>query len=196
MRSIIFSITPIIMQSNQHLQPGRIIIASLILYLFSTGISFAQDNDVTECPYFNVVSTDTAGVVFSLISTNVNATVSGVIANVEVEQMYLNAGDSTIDATYVFPMSSKAAVYGMEMIVNERTIRAEIRRKDEAQAIFDDANEYKSKYKDYLSIPWRRAKCLFTSAAIFPAAQERTFSPGATRSGLSRPSPVGPFEEK
>ncbi|MCB0596624.1 MAG: VWA domain-containing protein [Lewinellaceae bacterium] len=129
------------MQSNQHLQPGRIIIASLILYLFSTGISFAQDNDVTECPYFNVVSTDTAGVVFSLISTNVNATVSGVIANVEVEQMYLNAGDSTIDATYVFPMSSKAAVYGMEMIVNERTIRAEIRRKDEAQAIFDDANE-------------------------------------------------------
>ena len=29
-----------------------------------------------------------------------------------------------------------------------------------------------------------------------PAAHERIFSPGATRSGLSRPSPVGPFDEK
>jgi hypothetical protein len=29
-----------------------------------------------------------------------------------------------------------------------------------------------------------------------PAAQEVIRSPGATRSGLSRPSPVGPLEEK
>jgi hypothetical protein len=33
-------------------------------------------------------------------------------------------------------------------------------------------------------------------ASALPAAQEVMRSPGATRSGLSRPSPVGPLEEK
>ena len=33
-------------------------------------------------------------------------------------------------------------------------------------------------------------------AFILPAAHDRIFSPGATTSGLSRPSPVGPFDEK
>lgn len=101
---------------------------------------FAQEEDTTECPYFNVSSTDTSGVVFSLTSTDIVATISGVIANVVVEQTYLNAGDSTIDATYVFPMSTNAAIYGMEMQVNDRTIVAEIRRRAEAQEIFEEAD--------------------------------------------------------
>jgi len=33
-------------------------------------------------------------------------------------------------------------------------------------------------------------------ASALPAAAEVIRSPGATRSGLSRPSPVGPLEEK
>ncbi len=125
------------MKPKQLLRP----IAFLMFFLFYASIAFAQDNDVTECPYFNVSSTDSTGVVFSLRSTTIDATISGVIANVEIEQLYLNAGDSTIDATYVFPMSSNAAVYGMEMIINDRTIKAEIRRRDEAQTIFDNADE-------------------------------------------------------
>lgn len=102
--------------------------------------ALCQDTDATECPYFNVSSTDSTGVIFSLLSTNVDATISGVIANVEVEQLYVNAGDSIVDATYVFPMSTQAAIYGMEMDVNDRTIVAEIRRKEEAQEIFDNAD--------------------------------------------------------
>ena len=78
-----------------------------ILFLFTVNLTIAQDTDVTECPYFNVFSTDSTGVVFSLASTNIDATISGVIANVVVEQLYLNAGDSTIDATYVFRISAQ-----------------------------------------------------------------------------------------
>lgn len=112
-----------------------------ILFLSFQNVAIAQDTDVTECPYFNVFSTDSTGVVFSLVSTDIDATVSGVIANVIVEQTYINAGDSTIDASYVFPMSTNAAIYGMEMQIDDRTIVAEIRRKDEAQEIFDQAND-------------------------------------------------------
>lgn len=121
------------------MQFRRLFSAVLFLFLFQVN-SFTQENNETECPYFNVSSNDTAGVVFSLISTDVDATISGVIANVEIEQLYLNSGDSTIDATYVFPMSSNAAVYGMEMIINERVIKAEIRRRGEAQTIFENAD--------------------------------------------------------
>ena len=118
----------------------RIIFLYALLFLSTAQIAFGQDTDVTECPYFNVNSTDSTGVVFLLSSTSVDATISGVIANVIVEQTYLNAGDSIVDATYVFPMASKAAIYGMEMDVNDRTIVAEIRRRSEAEEIFESAD--------------------------------------------------------
>jgi len=40
--------------------------------------------------------------------------------------------------------------------------------------------------------------CAAASSCGFrsPVAHERIFSPGARMSGLKRPSPVGPFEEK
>ncbi len=113
----------------------------LILLLTFPSIAFAQSDDVTECPYFTVFSDDSTGVAFSLLSTNVDATISGVIANVIVEQTYFNAGDSIIDATYVFPMSTNAAIYAMEMVIDDRVVKAEIRRNAEAEEIFDSANE-------------------------------------------------------
>ena len=119
---------------------AKLILVTLFLPLFFSNIAFSQENDITECPYFNVFSPDTAGVNFLLVSTDIDATISGVIANVVVEQTYYNAGDSTIDATYVFPMSANAAIYAMEMIINQRTIKAQIKRKDEAQTIFENAD--------------------------------------------------------
>lgn len=130
-----------VMSSFNLLLFKRVCLLLFSLFFISTEVALCQDNDVTECPYFNVFSSDTNGVSFALISTNVEATISGVIANVIVEQTYLNEGDSTLDATYVFPMSSKAAIYGMQMIIDDRTLVAEIRRKAEAQEIFENANE-------------------------------------------------------
>ncbi|MFK7980410.1 MAG: VIT domain-containing protein [Saprospiraceae bacterium] len=120
---------------------NKLFLATLILSFFVLNIGFSQENDITECPYFNVFSPDTTGVNFTLVSTDIDATISGVIANVVVEQTYYNAGDSTVDATYIFPMSSNAAIYAMEMIVNQKIIKAQIKRKDEAQAIFENADE-------------------------------------------------------
>ena len=94
--------------------------------LFFANNAFSQDSDKTESPYFTVFCSDTSAVDFPLLSTNINATISGVIANVEIEQVYENSGDSVIDATYVFPMSTNAAIYSMQMIVDGRVINAVI----------------------------------------------------------------------
>ena len=124
----------------QYSQTKQFSLTILILLFVGIGIAFSQEDKQIECPYFNVFSTDSNGVSFSLVSTDINATISGVIANVVVEQTYVNTGDSTLDATYVFPMSSNAAIYGMEMILNGRIIKAEIRRRSEAEAIFENAD--------------------------------------------------------
>lgn len=102
--------------------------------------TFAQEEWETECPYFNIETEDSTNVSFALLSTDVSATISGVIANVVVEQTYYNSGESTIDATYVFPMSTNAAVYGMEMMIEDRVVEAVIKRKDEAESLFEEAD--------------------------------------------------------
>lgn len=116
----------------------RTIVFAAILCIANNAIS--QESDSTESPYFTVFCNDTSVVGFPLLSTNVKATISGVIANIEIEQVYQNSSDSVLDATYVFPMSTNAAIYSMQMIVNERVIDAVIKRKQEAQNIFDTAN--------------------------------------------------------
>ncbi len=102
---------------------------------------FSQETDKTESPYFNVFCNDTSAVDFPLLSTNIKTSISGVIADVGIEQVYANSGDSSINATYVFPMSTNAAIYSMQMIVQGRVINAEIKRKDEAQEIFENASD-------------------------------------------------------
>ncbi len=110
---------------------------ALIVFMLGSQSANAQ----TGCPYFNIETVDTTGISLALLSTNVDATISGVIANVVVEQTYYNAGDSLLDATYIFPMSDQAAIYAMEMQINNRIIKAVIKEKEEAQEIFDSASE-------------------------------------------------------
>ncbi len=116
-----------------------VIIVAIICF---TTRAFSQGSDKTESPYFTIFCNDTSVVDLPLMSTNIKATISGVIANVEIEQVYQNAGDSALDATYVFPMSTNAAVYSMQMVVDERVINAVIKRRAEAQQIFDSANAH------------------------------------------------------
>ena len=112
----------------------------VMLFALSLSLLNAQDENTTDSPYFNVFCNDTTGVNFFLHSTDIEATVSGVIANVIVEQTYINAGDTTVDATYVFPMSTNAAIYAMQMQLGNRIVVAEIRRKEEAEEIFNNAD--------------------------------------------------------
>ncbi len=65
--------------------------------------------------------------------------VSGVIADVKVTQQYENTGRKPLEAIYVFPASIRAAVYDMKMTVGERTIVADIRKREDARKEYEAA---------------------------------------------------------
>ena len=85
------------------------------------------DADKTLSPYFFVSGRVEGEESFPLESTRVSATVSGVIANVVVKQTYKNSGTAPLDARYVFPASTRAAVHGMTIRVGSKVVVARIK---------------------------------------------------------------------
>jgi Ca-activated chloride channel family protein len=72
--------------------------------------------------------------------TDVKATLGGYIATVNVKQQFHNPYDEKIEAVYVFPLPSNAAVNEFVMTLsNKRKIRGIIRDKAEAEAIYKAA---------------------------------------------------------
>jgi len=77
-----------------------------------------------------------------LRSQTTTVEVVGVVAHIHLEQVWENAGRVPLEATYVFPTSTRSALHDLRLQVNDqRELRAEIRQKDEAQKIFDAARD-------------------------------------------------------
>lgn len=95
----------------------------------------------TESPYFFVKSDDPTVDRLPLKGTEVNVHISGVIADVTVTQHYRNEGQRAIEAKYVFPGSTKAAVNGLNVRLGDRLITAQIREKQQAQIEYDTAKK-------------------------------------------------------
>ena len=95
--------------------------------------------DKTLSPYFHVKTGETSADVMPLKSTNVRATIAGVIADVVVTQTYSNAGGVPLEATYVFPGSTRAAVYGMQMKIGDHLLKAKVQPRQEARRTYEQA---------------------------------------------------------
>jgi Ca-activated chloride channel family protein len=95
----------------------------------------------TESPYFFVKSDDPSVDRLPLKGTEVKVHITGVIADVTVTQHYRNEGQRAIEAKYVFPGSTKAAVNGLNVRLADRLITAQIREKQQAQIEYDTAKK-------------------------------------------------------
>lgn len=95
----------------------------------------------TESPYFFVKSGDPSVDALPLKRTDVDVKVAGVIADVRVTQTYRNEGTRAIEASYVFPGSTRAAVNGLTVRLAERVIEAQIREKQQARKDYDSAKQ-------------------------------------------------------
>jgi Ca-activated chloride channel homolog len=100
-----------------------------------------ETGDKTLSPYFFVKSDSPEVDQLPLKSTSVTVDIAGVIADVRVVQVYKNEGKRAIEAVYVFPASTKAAVNGMKMTIGERTITAQIRKREEARQAYEEAKQ-------------------------------------------------------
>jgi Ca-activated chloride channel homolog len=99
----------------------------------------ADQTDKTLSPYFFVEGAKPGVEALPLESTKADVHITGVIANVVVTQTYRNDGDRTISARYVFPASTRAAVYGMKMKIGSRVIEAKIKEREEARKEYEEA---------------------------------------------------------
>jgi len=100
-----------------------------------------ENDDRTLSPCFFVKSDDPALDRLPLKSTSASVRISGVIADVLVTQLYRNEGKKPLEAIYVFPASTRAALYGMKMIIGKRVIEAKIKRRDEARRDYKQARD-------------------------------------------------------
>jgi Ca-activated chloride channel family protein len=98
-------------------------------------------SEKTQSPYFVVLGADAASEALPLKSTTARVEIAGVIASVKVTQIYTNTGSRPLEAVYVFPGSTRAAVHGLTMTLGERVIRAQIQEKDKARAGYEAAKQ-------------------------------------------------------
>ncbi len=97
--------------------------------------------DKTLAPYFYVGGGDSDTERLPLEETRADVQIAGVIAQVRVHQTFKNTGDRPIEAVYVFPASTRAAVHGMRMRIGQRTIEAKIDKKQAARQQYERARQ-------------------------------------------------------
>jgi Ca-activated chloride channel family protein len=95
--------------------------------------------DRTLSPYFFVTSEDPNLDRLPLKATSAEVRIAGVIADVTVTQVYRNEGKRALEAIYVFPGSTRAAVYAMTMTIGTRTINAVVKERQQARAEYEQA---------------------------------------------------------
>ncbi|MFH1051474.1 MAG: TonB family protein [bacterium] len=125
------------------------LISFLLTFVFAYSFSTAQINlldnnqgkDKTLSPYFFVKSDNPEVDQLPLYLTKADVNIVGVIADVKVTQVYKNTGKSTLEAIYIFPASTRAAVYAMTMTIGNRVLKAEIQEREKARETYEKAKK-------------------------------------------------------
>jgi Ca-activated chloride channel family protein len=121
----------------------RLLLAGLVACLSFAPLDAAAQTDSpadrTLSPYFFVEGGDPAVDRLPLKDTKVEVAIAGVIADVTVRQVYENHGQRPIHARYVFPASTRAAVYGLTMTVGDVRVVARIKEREQARQTFETA---------------------------------------------------------
>jgi Ca-activated chloride channel homolog len=138
-----------LMKNKMRTQAIKSLCVFLIVIVIAPLFSFAQgqeesssepNEDKTLAPYF-FVQGDPSVDRLPLKDTRVDIAVSGVIADVVVVQVYKNEGSRPINASYVFPASTRAAVYAMRMKMDDEIIVAKIKEREQAKNDFETAKK-------------------------------------------------------
>ncbi len=98
----------------------------------------------------------------TLLDTNVNITVNGLVARVSVMQEFRNEGSEWVEGVYVFPLPDEAAVDHMRLYVGDRFIEGEIREKEQARREYEQARQEGKKTS---LVEQQRANLFTTSVA-------------------------------
>jgi Ca-activated chloride channel family protein len=115
------------------------VLAALLLMISPPTRADDSEAPKAESPYFFVDSSDPGTDRLPLKSTSVDVRIAGVIADVTVTQHYRNEGQRAIEARYVFPGSTQAAVHAMNVRIGDRLLTARIKEKQQARIEYEHA---------------------------------------------------------
>lgn len=73
------------------------------------------------------------------LATDVSIDVNGPTARARLTQAFENPTNGWVEALYVFPLPEESAVYSLKMIVGDRIIVADIKERQAARAIYEQA---------------------------------------------------------
>ncbi|MDQ7826669.1 MAG: VIT domain-containing protein [Candidatus Eremiobacteraeota bacterium] len=114
----------------------------LLAFLAALSASWAwAGNDVTEGTLKIIDKQGKTKALCPLRHTAVKADITGFMARVKVTQQFHNPSKEKIEAVYVFPLPSRAAVDDMVMHVGKRTIKGDIKKREEAKKIYEAAKK-------------------------------------------------------
>jgi Ca-activated chloride channel family protein len=103
--------------------------------------SLCKEKDKTLSPYFFVPDGDPDIDQLPLKETTADVTIAGVIAKVRIRQVFENKSKKPIEAIYVFPASTRAAVHAMRMKIGKRIIKAKIEERKKARKKYEQAKK-------------------------------------------------------
>ena len=98
----------------------------------------------------------------TLMNTDVEMSINGLVARVSVKQKFHNEGKEWVEGVYVFPLPDKAAVDRMRLYIGDRFIEGEIREKEQARKEYEQAREQGKKAS---LVQQNRANLFTTSVA-------------------------------
>jgi Ca-activated chloride channel family protein len=98
----------------------------------------------------------------TLMNTDVDMKISGLIARVSVRQEFRNEGSEWVEGIYVFPLPDGAAVDRMRLHIGDRFIEGEIQEKEHAKKTYEKA---KRAGKKASLVQQQRANLFTTSVA-------------------------------
>ena len=135
---------------NRALQTRRTAIGLAILFLlalaaiiaFSMASAAGGDDDQDEIAAGTLMLHPRGGgdaLPAVRLGTHFEVHVSGQIARTRVVQAFRNTGATWASATYLYPLPESAAVDSLKMVVGQRVIVGEIRRRAEAREIYERA---------------------------------------------------------
>ena len=106
-----------------------------------------------------------------MVGTQVEITVSGLVARAHVVQTFLNPGEDWVEGLYVFPLPENAAVDHLSVRIGDRVIEGRIKEREEARRIYEAA---KQEGKKAGLLESERPRHAFWNARSTPSPSRRT----------------------
>jgi Ca-activated chloride channel family protein len=116
-----------------------LILAALAALVFCQKSFAAQPGDVTSGALMMRAKDGDVVVEAVRLGADIDMTVSGLTVRTRVTQAFRNDTDHWVEAVYIYPLPDDGAVDTLKMVVGNKVIVGEIKKKAQAQAIYDAA---------------------------------------------------------